>query len=85
MDEIDCKTIVSNSHVLSKQTSKYTDDNIKNMSISEEVSNSEGMSNSDTKIRNVEVQIIPLCIRYKTVDKSDWKPNIRKCMLHKIG
>ena len=37
------------------------------MSISEEVSNSEGMSNSDTKIRNVEVQIIPLCIQYQTV------------------
>ena len=48
------------------------------MSISEEVSNSEGMSNSDTKIRNVEIQIIPLCIRYQTVDKSDWKQNIGK-------
>ena len=43
------------------------------MSISEELSNSEGMSNSDTKIRNVEFQIIPLCIRYQTVDKSDCK------------
>ena len=50
------------------------------MSINEEVSNSEGMSNSDTKIRNVEVQIIPLCIRYQTVDKSDWKPKIEKFM-----
>ena len=50
------------------------------MSISEEVSNSEGMSNSDTKIRNVEVQIIPLCVLYQTVDKSDWKPNIGKFM-----
>ena len=39
------------------------------MSISEEVSNSEGMSNSDTKIRNVEVQRNPLCIQYQTVDK----------------
>ena len=46
------------------------------MSINEKVSNSEGISNSDTKIRNVEVQIITLCIRYQTVDKSDWKPNI---------
>ena len=62
MDEIDCKIIVSNSHVVSKQTSLYIGDNLKNMSISEEASNSEGMSNSDTKIRNVEVQIIPLCI-----------------------
>ena len=50
------------------------------MSISEEVSNSEGMSNSDTKIRNVEVQIIPLCIRYQTVYKSDWKPYIGQFM-----
>ena len=50
------------------------------MSISEEVSNSEGMSNSDTKIRNVEVQITPLCIRYQTVDKSDWKLSIGKFM-----
>ena len=63
MDEIDCKIIVSNSHVFSKQTSQYIGDNPKKMSSSEEVSNSEGMSNSDTKIRNVEVQIIPLCIR----------------------
>ena len=39
------------------------------MLISEEVSNSEGMSNSDTKIRNFEVQIIPLCMRCQTVDK----------------
>ena len=53
------------------------------MLISEEVSNSEGMSNSDTKIRNVEVQIIPLCIRYQTVDKSDWKPSIGQFMKHK--
>ena len=63
MDEIDCKIIVSNSHVFSKQTSQYIGENIKNMSISEGVSNSEGMSNSDTKIRKVEVQITPLCIR----------------------
>ena len=63
MDEIYCKIIVSNSHVFSKQTSQHIGDNLKNMSISEEVPNSEGMSNSDTKIRNVEVQIIPLCIR----------------------
>ena len=39
MDEIDCKIIVSNSHVFRKQTSQYISDNIKNMSISEEVSN----------------------------------------------
>ena len=44
------------------------------MSISEEE------SNSDTKIRNVEVQITPLCIRYQTVDKSDWNPIIGKFM-----
>ena len=50
------------------------------MAISEEVSNSEGMSNSDTKIRNVEVQIISLCIRYQTVRNSDWKPNIGQSM-----
>ena len=50
------------------------------MSISEEVSNSEGMSNSDTKIRNVEVQIIPLCIRYQTVGNSYRKPNIGQFM-----
>ena len=58
MDEIDCKIIVSNSHVFSKKTSQYIGDNLKNMPVSEEVSNSEGMSNSDTKILNVEVQII---------------------------
>ena len=40
------------------------------MSISEE------MSNSDTKIRNVEVKIIPLCIQYQTAGKCDWNPNI---------
>ena len=50
------------------------------MSINEEVSNSEGMSNSDVKISNVEVQIIPLCIRYQTVGKSDWNPNIGQFM-----
>ena len=50
MDEIDCKIIVSNSHVFSKQASQYLGDNLKNMSISEDVSNSEGMSNSETKI-----------------------------------
>ena len=50
------------------------------MSISEEVSNSEGMSNSDTKIRNVEVQITPLYIQYQTVGNSDWKPNIGQFM-----
>ena len=46
------------------------------MSISEEVSNIEGMSNSDTKIHNVEFQITSLCIRKQTVDESDWKSNI---------
>ena len=50
------------------------------MSISEEVSNSEGVSNSDTKMRNVDVQIIPVCIQYQTVHKSDWKPNIGQFM-----
>ena len=55
------------------------------MSISEEVSNSEGMSNSDTKIRNFEVQITPLCIRYQTVGNSDWKPNIGKFMYYETG
>ena len=50
------------------------------MSISEKVPNSEGMSNSDTKIRNVEVQIIPLCMQCQPVDKSDWKPNIGQFM-----
>ena len=50
------------------------------MSISEEVSNIEEMSNNYTKIRNVEVQIIPLCIRYQTVGNSDWKPNIGQFM-----
>ena len=69
-----------NYHVFSKQTSQYIGDNLKKMSISEEVSNSEGVSNSDTKIRNVEVQIIPLCIRQQTVDKSDRKPNIGQFM-----
>ena len=50
------------------------------MSISEEVSNSERMSNSDTKIRNVEVQKILLCIRYQTLYNSEWKPNIGQFM-----
>ena len=50
------------------------------MSINEEVSNSEDISNIDTKICNVEVQITPLCIRYQTVDKSDWNPNIGQFM-----
>ena len=48
--------------------------------MNEEVSNSEGISNSDTKIRNVGVQTIPLCIQYQTVDKSNWKPNIGQFM-----
>ena len=46
------------------------------MSISEEMSNSEGMSNSEAKIINVEHQIIHLCIRNKTGGKCDWNPNI---------
>ena len=50
------------------------------MSISEEVSNSDGMSNSDTKIQKVEVQITPLCIRYQAVGNSEWKPNIGQFM-----
>ena len=50
------------------------------MSISEEVSKIEGMSNSDTKISNVEVQIMPLCIRYQTVDKSDLNTKIGQFM-----
>ena len=60
--------------------SQYIDDNPKNVSIIEEVSNSKGMSNSDTKIHNVEVQIIPFCIRYQKVGNSDWKPNIGQFM-----
>ena len=54
--------------------------NRKNMPISEEVSNSEEMSNSDTKISNDEVQIIPLCILYQTVVNSDWNSNIGQLM-----
>ena len=50
------------------------------MSISEEGSNREGMSNSDTKIHNVEVQIFPLFIRYQKVGKSGWNPNIGQFM-----
>ena len=50
------------------------------MSISEAVSNSEGMSNSDAKISNADVQIIPLCMRCQIVDKSDWKQNIGQFM-----
>ena len=46
------------------------------MSISEEVSNSEGMSNVDSKIRNVEVQIIPLCIWYQTVEFVTGNPTL---------
>ena len=56
------------------------DGNFKKMSISEEVSNSEGMSNSDAKISNVEVKIIPLCIQYRKVGKSDWSLNIGQFM-----
>ena len=63
MDEIYCKIIVSNSHVFRKQTSQYIGDNLKKMSISEEVSNNEGMSKSDTRICNVEVQTTPLCVQ----------------------
>ena len=48
------------------------------MSISEEISNSEGMSNSEAKIINVEHQIIHLFIRNKTGGKCDWNPNIGK-------
>ena len=50
------------------------------MSISEGVSNSEGMSNSDAKIRNVEVRIFPFCVQYQTVGKSDWNTNIGQFM-----
>ena len=46
------------------------------MSISEEMSNSEGMSNSEAKIINVEDQITPLCIQYQTAGKCDCNPNI---------
>ena len=48
------------------------------MSIGEEMSNSEGMSNSEAKIINVEHQIIHSCIRNKTGGKCDWNPNIRQ-------
>ena len=40
------------------------------------MSNSEGMSNSEVKIINVEHQIIHSCIRNKTGSKCDWNPNI---------
>ena len=40
------------------------------MSNSEKISNSEGMSNSDVRIINVDHQIIHLCIRNKTGSKS---------------
>ena len=50
------------------------------MSISEEMSNIEGISNSEAKIINVEHQIIPLCIRYQTAGKCDWNPNIGQFM-----
>ena len=80
MDEINCKIIVSNSHVFASKQVNILVTNLKKMSISEEVSNHEGMSNSDTQTRNVEVQIIPLCIQYQTEGKSDWKPNIGQFM-----
>ena len=50
------------------------------MSISEKMSNSEGMSNSEAKIINVEDQIISFCIQYQTEGKCDWNPNIGKFM-----
>ena len=71
---------MSNYHVFANKKNQYIDGNRKKVSISENMSNSEGMSNSDTKIRNVEVQTIPLCIRYQTADKCDWNPNIGKFM-----
>ena len=46
------------------------------MSISEEISNSEGISNSEVKIINVEHQIIHSCIQNKTGGKCDWNTNI---------
>ena len=48
------------------------------MSISEEMSNSEGISNSEAKIINVEYQIIHSCTLNKTGGKCDWNPNIGK-------
>ena len=54
------------------------------MSISEEMSNSEGMSNSEAKIINVEDQIIPLCIQYQTAGKCDWNPIIGQFMSYEI-
>ena len=47
-------------------------------------SSSEEMPNSDAKISNVEVQIIPLCIRYQTSGNSDWKPIIGQFMWYEI-
>ena len=44
------------------------------------MSNSEGLSNSEAKIINVEDQIFSLCIRYQTADKCNWNPNIGKFM-----
>ena len=55
------------------------------MSINKDVSNSEGMSNSDAKISNVEVQIIRLCIKYHTIGNSYWNPNIGQFTYYKIG
>ena len=40
------------------------------------MSNSEGMSNSEVKIINVENQIIHSCIPDKTGGECDWNPNI---------
>ena len=46
------------------------------MSISKEMSNSEGMSKSEAKIINVEHQIIHSYIQNKTGGKCDWNPKI---------
>ena len=46
------------------------------MSNSEDMLNSEGVSNIGVRISNVEHQIIHLCIQNKTGSKCDWNPNI---------
>ena len=71
MDEIYFKIIVSNPHVFASKQVNILLTILKRCQIVKGCQNSEGMSNSDTKIGNVEVQIIPLCIRYQTVDNSD--------------
>ena len=50
------------------------------MSMSEEMSNNEGMSNSEAKIINVEHQIIHSCIRNETGGNCNWNQKIGQLM-----